>query len=71
MTSDIYLFGEVTLNTKCLNFLGQNKKPVHFFNYYGFYTGSFYPKETNVSLKNILVKQVEYFQDREKRVKRL
>lgn len=30
MTSDIYLFGEVTLNTKCLNFLGQNKKAVHF-----------------------------------------
>jgi CRISPR-associated protein Cas1 len=67
MTSDIYLFGEVTLNTKCLNFLGQNKKAVHFFNYYGFYTGSFYPKETNVSGK-FLVKQVEYFQDREKRV---
>lgn len=67
MTSDIYLFGEVSLNTKCLNFLGQNKKAVHFFNYYGFYTGSFYPKESNVSGK-LLVKQVEYFQDREKRV---
>lgn len=67
MTSDIYLFGEVTLNTKCLNFLGQNKKAVHFFNYYGFYTGSFYPKESNVSGK-LLVKQIEYFQDREKRV---
>lgn len=67
MTSDIYLFGEVTLNTKCLNFLGQNKKAVHFFNYYGFYTGSFYPKESNVSGK-LLVKQVEYFQDREKRI---
>lgn len=67
MTSDIYLFGEVTLNTKCLNFLGQNKKAVHFFNYYGFYTGSFYPKESNISGK-LLVKQVEYFQDSEKRV---
>lgn len=67
MTSDIYLFGEVTLNTKCLNFLGQNKKAFHFFNYYGFYTGSFYPKESNVSGK-LLVKQVEYFQDREKRI---
>ena len=67
MTSDIYLFGEVTLNTKCLNFLGQNKKAVHFFNYYGFYTGSFYPKESNVSGK-LLVKQVEYFQNKEKRI---
>lgn len=67
MTNDIYLFGEVELNTKCLNFLGQNKVAVHFFNYYGFYTGSFIPKETNISGK-LLVKQVEYFQDEVKRV---
>lgn len=67
MTNDIYLFGEVNLNTKCLNFLGQNKVAVHFFNYYGFYTGSFYPKESNVSGK-LLVRQVEYFQIEEKRV---
>lgn len=67
MTNDIYLFGEVDLNTKCLNFLGQNKVAIHFFNYYGFYTGSFYPKETNVSGK-ILVKQVEFYQDSEKRL---
>ncbi|WP_410208491.1 type I-B CRISPR-associated endonuclease Cas1b [Fusobacterium sp.] len=66
MTNDIYLFGEVSLNTKCLNFLGQNKVAIHFFNYYGFYTGSFYPKESNVSGK-LLVKQVEYFQDNAKR----
>lgn len=67
MTQDIYLFGEVETNTKCLNFLGQNKVPVHFFNYYGFYTGSFYPKESNISGK-LLVKQVEYYQDIKKRV---
>ena len=67
MTSDIYLFGEVTLNTKCLNFLGQNNIAIHFFNYYGFYTGSFYSKEINVSGK-ILIKQVEFYQDLEKRL---
>ena len=42
MTRDIYLFGEVTLNTKCLNYLASMKIPVHLFNYYGYYTGSFY-----------------------------
>lgn len=67
MTNDIYLFGEVELNTKCLNFLGQNKVAIHFFNYYGFYTGSFYPKETNVSGK-VLIKQVEFYQDLDKRL---
>lgn len=67
MTNDIYLFGEVELNTKCLNFLGQNKVAIHFFNYYGFYTGSFYPKETNVSGK-VLIKQVEFYQELDKRL---
>lgn len=64
--NDIYLFGEISTNTKCINYLGQMKVPVHFFNYYGFYTGSFYPKETNVS-GNFLIKQVEYYTDNEKR----
>lgn len=59
MTRDIFLFGEMDLNTKCINFLGQNRIALHFFNYYGFYTGSFYPKEINVS-GNLLVKQVEF-----------
>lgn len=64
---DIYLFGEISTNSKCINYLGQMKVPVHFFNYYGFYTGSFYPKETNVS-GNLLIKQVEHYTDVEKRV---
>ncbi|MBU3842155.1 MAG: type I-B CRISPR-associated endonuclease Cas1b [Candidatus Fusobacterium pullicola] len=67
MADNIYLFGEVDLNTKCLNYLGQNKVAIHFFNYYGFYTGSFYPKEINVS-GNVLIKQVEFYQNIEKRL---
>lgn len=34
VTRDIYLFGEISLNTKALNYLAQNKIPVHIFNYY-------------------------------------
>ena len=66
MTRDIYLFGEVSLNTKCLNYLATLKIPVHVFNYYGFYTGTFCPKETNVSGK-LFVKQVENYTDNSKR----
>ncbi len=41
----LYLFGEIDMNSKALNFLGQNNITIHLFNYYGFYTGSFYPRE--------------------------
>lgn len=67
VTRDIYLFGEISLNTKALNYLAQNKIPVHIFNYYGFYTGTFYPKESNVSGK-LFVKQVENYTDSKKRI---
>lgn len=59
---DLYLFGEVDLNTKLLNFLAGYGIVVHFFNYYGFYTGSFYPRETNVS-GDLLVRQVQHYLD--------
>ncbi len=62
MTRDLYLFGEVSLNTKTLNYAGQLSIPIHIFNYYGFYTGSFYPKETNVSGK-LLIEQVRHYMD--------
>lgn len=67
MTRDIYLFGEVTTNTKCLNYLSEMKIPVHFFNYYGYYTGTFYPREKNVSGK-LLVQQVTHSMEEEKRL---
>ncbi|KRN29266.1 CRISPR-associated protein cas1 [Lactobacillus selangorensis] len=66
-TRDIYLFGEVTTNTKCLNYLSQNKIPLHLFNHYGYYAGSFYPREANVSGK-LLIEQVKAELDLEKRL---
>ncbi len=68
MTRDIYLFGEVSLNTKALNYAGQLSIPIHIFNYYGFYTGSFFPKETSVSGK-LLVEQVMHYSEDNKRLK--
>ena len=67
LTKDIYCFGEVNTNSACLNYLAQNKIPVHFFNYYGFYTGTFYPRETNVS-GTLLVKQVNAYTDAKHRL---
>jgi CRISPR-associated protein Cas1 len=65
--NELFLFGEISLNTKLLNFLGQKAIPAHTFNYYGFYTGSYYPRETNVS-GHLLVKQVENYTDAAKRL---
>ncbi len=63
----IHLFGEVTLNSKLLNFISQNRKLIHFYNYHGFYSGSFVPRDTNVS-GELLIRQVKFHLDPEKRL---
>ena len=64
---DIYVMTEFDFNTKLINYLSQFGINVHFFNYYGFYTGTYYPKESLVSGK-LLIKQVESYTDNEKRL---
>ena len=64
---DIYVMTEFDFNTSLLNFLGKYGISVHFFNYYGFYTGTYYPKEQLVSGK-LLVKQVESYKNKKKRL---
>lgn len=59
-TKEIYCFNEVSINTKLLDFLAQNNIIVHFFNYYGGYSGTYYPRNHYLSGK-LLVKQVEKF----------
>lgn len=64
---EIYVMGEMELNTNLINYLSQYGINTHFFNYYSYYTGSFYPREKNVS-GELLVKQVEYYINQEKRL---
>ena len=64
---DIYVMTEFDFNTSLLNFLSQYGIKVHFFNYYGFYTGTYYPKESLVSGK-LLIKQVEHYSNKGKRL---
>lgn len=63
----IYLYGEIDLNTKLLNFLAQKNVVIHVFNYYGFYAGSYYPREY-LNSGYILVRQVQHYLDPEKRL---
>lgn len=63
----IFLMGENTFNTKLIDFLSQNGIVLHFFNYYGYYTGSFYPREENLS-GSLILKQVEHCKEHAKRM---
>lgn len=58
----LYLYGEVDLNTKVLTFLATKKIPLHVFNYYSFYSGSYYPREYLHS-GYLLVHQVKHYSD--------
>jgi CRISPR-associated protein Cas1 len=46
---EINIFGEVSLNTKFIDFISRYDIVVHFYNYYGFYVGSLVPRKKNVS----------------------
>jgi len=63
----IYLMGETDLNTKLLNFLAQQKIPLHVFNYYGYYSGSYYPRE-HLNSGFLLVNQVQCYKNNGKRL---
>lgn len=65
--NDIYVMSEMTFNTAFINYISQYGIPIHFFNYYNFYTGSYYPKESLLA-GQLLVKQVEHYTDYEKRI---
>jgi CRISPR-associated protein Cas1 len=64
----VWVFSELDLNARVLNFLAQHKVPVHFFNYYGFYAGSFYPREY-LHAGYLVVKQVRHYANRRLRLK--
>lgn len=63
----VYCFGEVTLNSKLLDFFTKHQIPIYFFNYYGFYSGSYVPKRQNVS-GTLLIEQVKHYEDSSKRL---
>ncbi len=65
--NEIFAFGEIDMNTKVLNFLSQKEIILHYFNYYDYYAGSFYPRE-HYNSGFMILKQAEYYMDNQKRV---
>lgn len=65
--SALYVFGSLDTNSALYNFLGQRHVPVHFFDYYQHYTGSFSPKEYLLS-GQMLIAQADAYRSKKKRL---
>ncbi|MEZ0344486.1 MAG: type I-B CRISPR-associated endonuclease Cas1b [Caldimicrobium sp.] len=65
---EIFVLGEITLNKRLLEFLTEKEIIIHFFNYYGYYVGSYYPRE-HLNSGYLILKQAEHYLDPVKRLK--
>ncbi|MGL5870245.1 type I-B CRISPR-associated endonuclease Cas1b [Clostridium chrysemydis] len=45
----LHLFGEIDLNTKFLNYISRYSILISIYNYYGFYSGTYYSRKKNVA----------------------
>ena len=62
---ELYVFSDCTLTTKFISLIGKHGIILHFFDYYGNYVGTFYPKENLIS-GNVTVRQaLTYMENRE------
>ncbi|MDQ0340791.1 CRISPR-associated protein Cas1 [Caldalkalibacillus uzonensis] len=66
-TNDIFIFGEVDVTKRFLEFASQKEICVHYFNHYGYYMGTFYPRE-HLNAGHVVLKQAEHYLDKEKRL---
>lgn len=64
----VYAYGQITVSSQVINLFAKEGIPIHFFNYYGFYNGSYYPRESLLS-GDLLIKQAEHYLNFSKRLK--
>jgi CRISPR-associated protein Cas1 len=57
---EIIVFGDVTVNKRLLEFLTQHEIMMHYFNYYEYYMGTFYPRE-HYNSGFIILQQAEHY----------
>lgn len=64
---EIMVFGEIVVNKRLLEFLAKKEVILHYFNYYGYYIGSYYPRE-HLNSGYMILRQAEHYLDHEKRM---
>lgn len=67
-TSDLMVFGEVDVNKRFLEFAAQKELLIHYFNHYGYYTGTFYPRE-HYNSGYMILRQAEAYLNSDMRLK--
>lgn len=65
--SEIHCFGNLDFNKDALEFLTQNGIPIHIYNHYEYYIGTYYPREYLES-GELILQQVDHYKDDQKRL---
>ncbi len=65
--SAIFAYGRISFTSGVISYLSKYGTPVHFYNYYGFYEGSYYPRESLLS-GDLLIKQAKHYIEKNKRL---
>jgi CRISPR-associated protein Cas1 len=62
----IYAYGNLSFTSGVVSYLSKEGIPIHFFNQYGFYEGSLYPRETLMA-GDVTIEQAKHYLDKNKR----
>lgn len=64
--NEIFVYGETNFNKKFIEFISEKEILLHFFNYYGYYVGTYYPRE-HYNSGYMILKQAEHYLNEVKR----
>src|SRR5690625_2407888 len=65
--NEIHIFGEANIDKKFIGKISERGLTSHFYNYYEYYTGTYYPKQ-HYNRVELLIKQTEHYIDNNKRI---
>lgn len=65
--NSIFAYGRISFTSGVVSYLSKNGIPIHFFNKYGFYEATLYPRKTLIS-GDLLIRQAKHYLDKNKRL---
>jgi CRISP-associated protein Cas1 len=64
---EMHIFGKITINSDLLSFLTQKQILLHFYNFFDYYQGTYYPRE-HYNSGYMTIKQALFYQDESSRL---